>query len=135
MTIVAAAMRKLLTLAYGSVNPAASSILSTETLDKQHRILRDRPQQLFREVTGFTTHEVADLTDSLDRLPLRIGQAPIVVDARHAFDVATHRDDAAGVRDDRWNEQLRPRTGNVHVDLRHGSHDAGVRTIGRDGPS
>jgi hypothetical protein len=34
-------MRKLLTLAYGSVNPAASSILSTETLDKQHRIFRD----------------------------------------------------------------------------------------------
>jgi len=34
MTIVAAAMRKLLTLPTGSSNPAAPSILSTETLDR-----------------------------------------------------------------------------------------------------
>jgi len=77
-------------------------------------------------------YEVTDLEHTFCRLALRIKQSPIGVDARHAFDVAPHRDHTIGLCDNRRIEQLRSGDGDVDAIFGHRGDDAGIGPICRD---
>jgi len=65
-------------------------------------------REFSRKFERFPAHEISDLANAFGGLTFRIGKPPVGSDARHARNIASHRNDARRTCRNLRIEQLRP---------------------------